>query len=168
MAFEVGVVGLRFATFFASSDNLVGWRYFGDRYVFSKDFHTACLTFRHVGEYFYMFYLADVSQPLQREYETDLTRSPDLVHWEISPHNPVISRSSEDHRIYHDLPDDEHKRIEIAMNINNSDINLCECEIRLVLGDPWGNQFYIEYLAEARFNGTLRELVESHFAPQVR
>ena len=45
--------------------------------------------------------------------------------------------------------------VECAVNLNNSDIDFCEHEGRVIINYSWGNQKGIEHLAEARFEGTL-------------
>ena len=58
---------------------------------------------------------------------------------------------------------DERQRINNAVNINNSDIDLCEYNGKVVNYYSWGSQFYVDHLAETQFDGKLRELVESFF-----
>ena len=170
MAFEVGspedVVGERFTTFFAESDDLRNWRLVGRDRAFSKDFYSACPTLRYVNGYYYVLYLSRVSPAPKAEYATHIARSRDLSHWELSPRNPVLSHSLADYRIHNpELTAAEKKRVANAVNINNSDVDLCEHDGKVIIYYSWGNQFYVDHLAEARFNGTESGLLESFWEP---
>lgn len=168
MAFEVGnppeMTGTPFTAYFAESDDLLDWRFLGTERVFTREHYNACPTLRYVNGYYYLLYLANVSSGGETEYATHIARSTDLIHWEKSPRNPVLRRSQEDHRIYNAaLSPTEQKRIANAVNINNSDIDLCEYKGEVLIYYSWGNQNYVEHLAQARFDGSLEELLESFF-----
>ena len=47
------------------------------------------------------------------------------------------------------LIDAERQRIAEAVNINNSDIDFCEFEGRVIINYSWGSQKGVEHLAEA-------------------
>ena len=49
------------------------------------------------------------------------------------------------------------------MNINNSDIDLCEYNGKVYIVYAWGSQQGVEHLAEAEFDGTLAEFLEGWF-----
>ena len=49
------------------------------------------------------------------------------------------------------------------MNCNNSDIDFCEFEGDLVINYSWGNQEGIEFLSEARFDGSLAAFLTGWF-----
>jgi hypothetical protein len=72
----------------------------------------------------------------------------------------VLEASDED-RIIADsrLTDEERARIATAANLNNSDIDFCEYEGRVIINYSWGNQRGVEHLAEAVFEGTLQEFL---------
>lgn len=111
------------------------------------DRYTACPAIRFSGGYYYMIYLEQKPGPT---YEPHIVRSRDLVHWESSPFNPVIRFSPEDKIIANpNLSWEERNRIAKAVNINNSDIDLCEFEGKTIIYYSWGNQQGIEFLASA-------------------
>ena len=91
-------------------------------------------------------------------------RSKDLVHWESSPLNPVLRASDEDRKIRNPaFTTAQRERIAKATNVNNSDIDLCEHDGRLVIFYSWGNQTGIEHLAEAVYEGTLADFLRGWF-----
>jgi hypothetical protein len=170
MAFEVGkppeVVGRGFTNRFAESTDLVHWKLLDEPRVFSKDRYTACPAIRYLDGYLYVIYLEARPGP---NYQTYIVRSRDLIHWETSPLNPVLRASPEDKRIANPkLTPEERKRIAGAVNLNNSDVDLCEFEGKVVLYYSWGNQHGIEHLAEAVYDGTLASFLRGFFPKQER
>ena len=61
------------------------------------------------------------------------------------------------------LPEEEKKRIRTAVDVNNSDLELCEFQGRTIMYYSWGNQQGMEFLAEASFNGTMKEFLQRWF-----
>lgn len=164
MAFEVGeppeVVGVRFTIYFAESQDLLDWKVVPGC-VFSKDRYTACPVVRFSKGYYYMIYLEAKPGPL---YEPHIVRSRDLAGWEDSPLNPVMSPSSEDKLVADPrLTPEQRKRIERAVNVNNSDVDLCEFGGKVVIYYSWGDQLGTEHLAQAVYEGTLEEFFEGFF-----
>ncbi len=164
LMFEVGkpreVVGIRFTARFATSQDLRRWELTPPECTYSKDRYTAphCLRF-HEG-FYYNFYL----EALDHGYEQYVVRSADLVSWQPSPLNPVLNASDQDKRIANPRISAEHRqRISSAENINNSDIDFCEYEGRLIINYSWGNQHGVEHLAEAVYEGTQAEFLVSWF-----
>lgn len=166
MAFEVGkppeVVGKGFTNYFAESQDLLHWTLLPEECVFAKDRYTACPVLRFLPDgYYYMIYLEARPGPT---YESHIVRSKDLVRWESSPLNPVLQHSPEDQRIANPhLPPDQQKRVAEAVNLNNSDVDLCEFEGKVILYYSWGNQQGIEHLAEAQYEGTLEGFLKGFF-----
>ncbi len=48
-------------------------------------------------------------------------------------------------------------------NLNNSDIDFCEFNGKLIINYCWGDQLEIDFLAEAVYDGTLEEFLEGWF-----
>jgi hypothetical protein len=93
-----------------------------------------------------------------------VVRSRDLVKWEASPLNPVLRASPEDKVIANPrLTGLQRTRIAQAVNLNNSDIDFCEWQGRLVIHYSWGNQKGIEHLAEAAYDGTMQQFLRGWF-----
>jgi hypothetical protein len=75
-----------------------------------------------------------------------------------------MSFSEDDKRIAsRNLTQEERDLIAGAVNINNSDVDLCEFEGRTVIYYAWGNQRGTEFLAEAVYDGPLDAFLRSFF-----
>jgi len=165
MAFEIGAppeeTGARFTMRFAESSDLLHWQLTPSECVFSKDRYTACPALRFLDGRYYMIYLEARPGPT---YQSHIVRSGDLVHWESSPLNPVLRYSDEDKIIANpDLTESQRALIAGAVNINNSDVDLCEFNGKTILYYSWGNQKGIEFLASARYDGTLESFLRGYF-----
>lgn len=165
MAFEIGApeaeTGAPFTMRFAESKDLIHWTLMPSECVFAKDRYTACPAIRFLDGRYYMIYLEALPGPT---YEPHIVRTKDLIHWETSPLNPVMKYSFEDKLIANSkLTAEERDRIAKAVNINNSDIDLCEFEGKTIIVYSWGNQQGVEHLAEAVYDGSLAEFLRSWF-----
>ena len=173
MAIEVGkppeVVGVRFTMRFAESDNLLDWRLLGDECVFSKDRYTACPAIRFFDGWYYMIYLELINRdgwPDMTKYSfvPYIVRSRNLAEWESSAFNPVLEMSDDDKLIDNpNFTDEQKKRIASAVDINNSDVDLCEFEGKTIIYYSWGNQVGVEHLAHAVYEGSLKSFLEGFF-----
>ena len=93
-----------------------------------------------------------------------VVRSRDLVRWQPSPRNPVLRASPEDKMVANPrLNEPQRQRIAGAMNLNNSDIDFCQWQGRLVINYSWGNQQGVEHLAEALCDGSLESFLRGWF-----
>jgi hypothetical protein len=155
LMFEVGkpeeVSGAPFTARFATSPDLKEWTLTAPECTYAKDRYTAPHCLRYLDGYYYNFYLEAVNGG----YEQYVVRSKDLIDWQQSPLNPVLAASPEDKQIANETLSEAHrKRIADATNLNNSDIDFCEFEGRLIINYSWGNQQGVEHLAEAVYEGT--------------
>ena len=165
MAIEVGkppeVVGVPFTMRFAESKNLLDWRLLPKECVYIKERYSACPALRFLDGWFYMTYLEARPRP---NYETYLVRSRDLIRWESSPLNPVLKASPEDKLIANPkLTADQRAKIPRAVDLNTSDVDLCEFQGKTIITYRWGNQQGTEFLAEAAFDGTLANFLLGFF-----
>lgn len=165
MAIELGeppeVVGHRFTMRFAVSEDLVHWKITAEQQVFSKDRYTACPAIRFVDDQYYMIYLEEKPGP---SYVPSIVRSRDLVHWEKSPFDCVLNFSDEDKKIANPaLTPEQREHIAKAVDINNSDVDLCEFKGKTVIYYSWGNQTGTEFLAVAEYDGSLAKFLKSFF-----
>ncbi|RKY64205.1 MAG: hypothetical protein DRQ02_11725 [Candidatus Latescibacterota bacterium] len=165
MAFEIGAppeeTGVPFTIRFADSDDHLHWHLTPSECVFSKDRYTACPTLRFLDGYYYMIYLEAMPGPI---YEPHIVRSQDLVHWQSSPLNPIMQFSAEDKAIaIPKLTASQRARITGAVNINNSDVDLCEFNGRTYIYYSWGNQKGTEFLAYAIYEGALDSFLRGYF-----
>lgn len=77
-----------FTTKFARSTDLQTWTKVPES-TFGLDRYTACPYIRYIDGYYYVVYL-EARSP-RHYFETYITRSPDLIHWELSAANPVLA-----------------------------------------------------------------------------
>jgi hypothetical protein len=108
--------------------------------IFGKDRYTACPAVRFCNGWFYLLYLE--SKP--PKYETYLARSRDLVRWELSSRNPVLTPGS-------------------GEDINTSDADLAEFRGKTVIYYAIGDQKTWSNVKHAVYPGTMREFFESYF-----
>jgi hypothetical protein len=177
MCFEVGapgeVVGVQFTNFFASSSDLVHWDFLGEDVAFDKTRYTACPTLRYHNGWYYQFYLeraTDISKLADPDnhdtvlFDTNLARSRDLRQWHDSPFNPFLGVDEGDRTVLNpDINVEQQQRMAAAPMMNLSDMDLCEFEGKVVIYYSWGTQRGIEYLAEARYDGTMGQMLEGFF-----
>ena len=166
LMFEVGkpaeIAGAPFTARFATSPDLKVWTLTPAECNYAKDRYTAPHALRYHDGYYYDFYL----EAIHGGYEQFVVRSKDLIHWEPSPLNPVLKASEEDKKIHNPtLSEALRERVAKAVNLNNSDIDFCEFQGKLVINYSWGNQQGVEHLAEARFDGTEAEFLTGWFPP---
>jgi hypothetical protein len=165
MMFEIGQpkeqAGVPFTARFATSVDLRHWTVTPPECVYTKDRYSAPHCLRYLDGDYYDFYLE--ARP-GRHYEMYVVRSKDLVHWEPSPLNPVLRESPEDRKLHNpNFTPAERERIATAVNCNNSDLDFCEYQGRVVLYYSWGNQLGIEHLAEAVYDATQAQFLRGWF-----
>ena len=151
--------GAAFTARFATSGDLRDWKLTEPECVYAKDRYSAPHCLRYLDGYFYNFYLE-----AHDGYEMRVVRSKDLIHWEPSRLNPVLKASPGDKRIANaKLSKEQRRQIAEAKNINNSDIDFCQHEGRLIINYSWGNQQGTEFLAEAVYDGTVEQFLSGWF-----
>ena len=166
MAIEVGrppeVVGVPFTTRFAESNDLCEWKLLPESHVFTKDRYSACPSIRFLDDgWFYMLYLEARPGPA---YETHLVRSRDLIVWQPSPLNPIMKASDDDKLIANpNLSPSHREKIAAAVDLNNSDMDLCEFHGKTIISYSWGNQMGVEFLAAAEYDGPVASFLHACF-----
>lgn len=112
--------------------------------------------------HYYVLYLERYPGP---SYTNCIARSKDLTNWEYSPLNPVLMyNEAEDKKIANPfLTEHERERIARAIDINNSDLELCEFNGRTIMYYSWGSQMGIEFLAEAAYEGKMKDFLQGFF-----
>ena len=149
---------------FAQSKDLTNWEMLPSEYVFQKDRYSGSPSIYTFDDdpYFYVGYLEEY--PLYR-FGNSIARSKDLINWEYSPINPVLMYDDvEDRKIGSPvLTPEDRARIDAALNVNNSDMELCEYLGRTIIYYSWGDQRGTEFLAEACYEGGMHEFLKSFF-----
>ena len=164
LSFELGapksLVGQSFTMFFAESTDLRNWKVV-EGAAMGKDRYTGAPMLRYFGGWFYYFHLEG---SYNSGYKTMVSRSCNLKDWEFSPH-VVLDYGAEDRKIHPDARFNSKELDEIsnAVNINASDLDMCEFNGRLKCFYSWGNQRGKEYSALAEADCTEREFCESFF-----
>ena len=112
--------------------------------------------------YYYVGYLEAYPNEC---YANCVARSTDLINWEYSPINPVLMYDEkEDKKIGSPfLTPADRSRIDAALDINNSDMELCEYLGRTIIYYSWGDQKGDEFLAEACYEGGMHEFLKAFF-----
>ena len=135
------------------------WNILPSKYNYAKDRYTAPHCLRYLDGYYYNFYLESYNG-----YEMRVVRSKDLLNWTASPLNPVLRFSDEDRRIANkNIPEKFLNKIATAQNRNNSDIDFCEFNGKLIINYSWGDQRGEEFLAEAVYEGTLEQFLKGWY-----
>ena len=163
LAFEIDgpaeETGQPFTIRFAKSRNLRTWTVTPPEANFTKERYSAAPCLRWLDGWFYLFYLE-----AHEGYETRVVRSRDLVEWKPSPLNPVLRASPEDQQIANaNFTEEQRRKIAGAKNLNNSDLDFCEWQGRLVINYSWGNQQGTEFLGGAAYDGTLAQFLRGWF-----
>ena len=151
---------------FATSRDMLHWTLTPQECVFQKDRYAGGPAIYTVDDiYYYVLYLEAYPGP---SYSNCIARSTDLIHWEYSPINPVMMyNEAEDKQIANPfLTVEEQRQIADALDINNSDMELCEFNGRTIIYYSWGNQRGMEFLAEASYEGGMKTFLESWFPIQ--
>ncbi len=165
MAIEIDepkdVAGVPYMIVFAESFDLMTWTLLPTDRIYTKDRYSACPALRYVDGWYYMIYLEAFDGPC---YNPHIVRTRDFIGWESSPVNPVLHFSEEDKQIANPhLTTGQRDSIVKAVDINNSDVDLCEYEGKTVIVYSWGDQLGTEFLAEAVYEGTLATFLKSWF-----
>ena len=131
-----------FTVKFASSHDLVHWTKLPDA-TFGTDRYTACPCIRYANGYYYVLYLEHRTP--RWWFETYITRSPDLKHWELSSANPVLRPEGLDE------------------GVNASDPDLVEWKGKTYLYYATGDQQTWCNVKRAVYPGHLDKFLESWF-----
>ncbi|MCL1951451.1 MAG: hypothetical protein FWF60_01345 [Oscillospiraceae bacterium] len=169
MAIEVGgegmeaIAGHGFTSFFAQSNDLEHWEMMGSDCCYTRERYNACPALRYADGWYYMICLEAL--PAVR-YAPYIYRTRDFRDWEVSVHNPIMLFGDED-RAPHPLSrftPEERGLLETGININNSDVDLCELGGKTYLYYANGDQMTYSFLCEAVYDGPLDELLKGFFA----
>lgn len=149
---------------FLQSKDMTNWELTPRECVFHKDRYCGSPSIYTLEDdpYYYVGYLE--AYPDYR-FANSLARSKDLINWEYSPINPVLMYNEfEDKQIASPfLTPEERERIKEAIDTNNSDMELCEYLGRTLIYYSWGDQRGTEFLAEAWYEGSMKEFLTSFF-----
>lgn len=138
---------------YCESDDLIHWKRIPGA-LYNKDKYVGGPALYYEGGRYYTLYLEALKGA---RFETRVTRSTDLLHWEDAPEGRPFLTFDPTHR-----PDPE-KHPEVY-ECNASDAELCYWNNKTLVYFYGGNQLGVGDLQRAEFNGTPRELLEHYFA----
>ncbi len=136
-----------------SSDNLTEWERVPDA-LYGVDKYVGGPALYFEGGWYYTLYLQSLPD---RYYETRVTRSHDLVHWEDAPESRPFVTFNPENPVHPLRPPEIREQ-------NASDAELCYWNGKTRIYYTGGDQRYAGDLQHAEFNGTPRELLESFYA----
>jgi len=170
MAIEAGgegmgkeIVGHGFTSFFARSEDLMRWEMMDTDCCYTRARYNACPALRYADGWYYMICLEAL--PVAR-YAPYIYRTRDFRDWEVGVHNPIMLFGDED-RTPHPLSNftqEEKDLLETGLNINNSDVDLCQFEGKTYIYYANGDQMTYSFLCEAVYGGPLDEFLKGFFA----
>ena len=155
-------VGSPFTCFFAKSPDLLEWTMMDTGCCYTRERYNACPALRFFEGWYYMICLEAL--PCTR-YAPYIYRSRDLREWAVSDHNPIMMFGDED-RVAHplsNLTEAELELLECGLNINNSDVDLCEFEGKTYIYYANGDQMLYSFLEEAVYDGPIDEFLRGFF-----
>ncbi len=167
LAFELGkpeeLVKIPFTMFFAESTDLKTWKLIPDA-LFGQDRYTGAPMLRWHHGFFYFFHLEG---SYEEGFATVVARSRNLRDWEWG-NRPVLQRSRDDREILpaiaKDFTPEQLLKVATAVNINTSDLDMCDFNGKLKMCYSWGNQRGVEFLALAEADCTEQEFCPSFFS----
>jgi len=127
---------------FAHSSDLANWKKLPDS-IIGTNRYTACPSIHYVNGWYYVFYIERRSP--RWVFETYVTRSEDLHHWELSAANPVLRAE------------------DIDEGINASDPEIIEFAGNTYIYYAVGDQLTWMNIKRARYPGTLEQFLESWY-----
>ncbi len=155
-------VGAPFTCFFAESRDMKTWNLLPDEYAYTPTRYNACPALRFADGFYYMICLEAL--PCQR-YAPYIYRTRDFLGWEVGFHNPVMMYSDEDRRVLPGVTFDpaDLELLENGLNINCSDIDLCEYEGKTRIYYANGDQMTWSLMCVAEYDGPLNEFLAAFF-----
>lgn len=160
--YEIPEIGVPFTCFFAYSTDLEHWEMMPDEYSYTPNRYNACPALRYSRGKYYMICLEAL--PCLR-YAPYIYRTENFLDWEVGFHNPIMMWSDEDRVLQpgYTLSPKDMELLKTGLNINCSDIDLCEYEGKTHIFYGNGDQMTYSFLCEAVYDGPLDEFLEAFF-----
>ena len=147
-----------FTICFARSHDLTEWHYIPGA-IYKPHFYTSCPHLIYENGWYHLFH----NRYSEGQYKVFAARSRDLLAWEDSPHNPVLSTAENEMIMRNRYPDDK----EVYRAINRSDINIWEQDGKTYanysIGDQKGypaGKGPVVYIRRSVYDGPLGEFLD--------
>ncbi len=134
------------------SDNLTDWRQIPDA-IYGKEKYVGGPALYYYGDTFYTLYLQSLGRGY---YETRVTRSRDLVHWQDAPTERPFVTFNPENKVHALRPADIREK-------NASDAELCAYQGKTVIYYTGGDQHVAGDLQWALYDGEPQALLEHFF-----
>lgn len=129
---------------FARSADLKDWKKIeGVAYTGEHSEYSACPVIRYFEPYYYVIYL-HAPQAGHRGWISYLSRTKDLINWELSPYNPILEADRGEGK-------------------NNSDVDIIEHQGKTYVYYATGDQETWGTVRVAMYNGTMKKFYEAYF-----
>ena len=155
-------VGEPFTCFFARSADLLHWEMMPDECAYTPERYNACPALRFADGFLYMICLERL--PCAR-YAPYIYRTKDFETWEVGFHNPVMMFGDDDRKVKpgRTLSPGDRELLETGLNINCSDLDLCEDRGKTRIFYANGDQMTYSFLCEAVYDGPMNEFLAAFF-----
>ena len=152
----------KFTFKYYTSDDLRQWKQIPDALYGTKKYVGGPALY-YEGGYYYTLFLESLGRA--HEYETRITRSKDLVHWQDAPHNrPFVTFNPKNFVTFNPKnPDRPWRPTNKILETNASDAEVAYWQGKTIVYFTGGNQHLSSELQWAEFDGTPRELFEHFF-----
>lgn len=159
---------LRYATrcftmFFATSKDLRKWTFLPNEKAFPKHRYCGGPFLTYCNGWYYLTLVSEM--PCER-WCTYIHRTKDFDLWECGRYNPFMMWDQRDRQVSpnaRDITSDFAKKIKTHFICNASDLEFCEFNGKTLLSYIIGDQRGFYYIAEAWYDGSVRELLERQF-----
>ena len=151
-----------FTICFASSRDLTEWHYIPGA-IYKPRLYTSCPLLKYCKGWYHLFHVRN----LNGEYHIFAARSRDLLVWEDSPRNPILSPAEDERIMRNRYPDDP----DVYRAINRSDLDLWERDgvtyANFHVGDQRGypaGKGPVVYIRQAVYDGPMDEFFEKLYS----
>lgn len=147
---------------YCESDDLVHWRLIPGA-IYGREKYVGGPALYFEGGWFYTLFLQDLNGYRGGTWETRVTRSRDLLHWEDAPvERPFLAPDKSRTFTYNHFG----RQVEVR-EINASDAEICYWQGRTLVYFNGGDQQTCGDLQQAEFNGTPQALLERFYEEPV-
>lgn len=152
-----------FTFLFMDSQDMKEWRFLGEDAAYSRERYMGGPWMRYSRGWYYVISVTEL--PCQR-YTNYIYRTKDFYDWEVGLYNPVLMPDNNDRMLSSDaadLTEEDIALLKTAFISSNSDIDMCDYNGKTYINYTVGNQQGVYFMAQAEYDGSVDELLESYF-----